>query len=381
MKTPSDDVRLFLSRIAPYVYSDGARNLNKISKELSIPYQTLKDRMIRLKDQGITILPLINPENMGLERIRVSFFLSKDVKNYKAFFGGLYQAAGLHYYARALFSQVFDSEFLVPKGKKKELERMIAALEEMNILRNSVVRKIDWKEILTMKTQFYDYERGEWDVDFSRLVGDPSMQVPSPSSSTFSSKTENHELLSSPPFDHIDLIIVKSLQINPWIKLVDIAKMVDLTDNDIGYHLNKHVFGRKQIPGFRIKWIGTRNAWLKHTISPITFVFDQISDEESRHAMSIVTSVPFTWNHMKACDGTYFAELLVPAIHAPETSRYLSDKLREFDLVPQVLYGDWSCMSNYTIPYEMHNEKIGSWEFDTEEGLGHVLQMIRMYSE
>jgi hypothetical protein len=378
MKKPTDNARIFLSRLAPYVYSDGARNLNRISRELSIPYQTLRERMIRLKSQGISILPLITPENMGLERIRVSFLLSKDVKNNRIFFGSLYRAAGLHYYARSLFSQAFDCEFFVPRGKMKELDLILKKLEEMKIVKNPIARKIDWKEILMMKTEYYDYENGQWDVDFSRLIGDPSIELPS---SSAASVIEEHNFLSASLFDHADLIIAKSLQIDPWVKLVDIARILRLTDNDVSYHMKKHVFGRKQIAGFRLKWIGDKTAWAKHTITPITLLFDNLSSEELRHAISIVTSVPFTWNHMRATDGAYLSELLVPAIHAPETIRYLSDKLRDMDLVPQVLLADWSCMSNYTIPYEMHNEKLDRWEFVAEESLERVLQTIKPYNE
>jgi hypothetical protein len=98
------------------------------------------------------------------------FLLSKDVKNNRIFFGSLYRAAGLHYYARSLFSQAFDCEFFVPRGKMKELDLILKKLEEMKIVKNPIARKIDWKEILMMKTEYYDYENGQWDVDFSRFL-------------------------------------------------------------------------------------------------------------------------------------------------------------------------------------------------------------------
>jgi DNA-binding Lrp family transcriptional regulator len=366
LRPARDDVRRFLTRLAPYVESEGARNLNRISRELTIPYPTLRFRMMRLKDQGISIVPAIEAQKLGLERIRVQFSISNEVTNYKAFFGGLYQAAGLHYYARTLLSQVFDSEFMVPSALTDELRKLLKALEEMKIIYNSKMRKLLWKEVIMMKTQFYDYENGEWDVDFPRLVGNPSM---------FSYAAAQVEKI-----DHHDLSIVKALQIDPWANLNEIAKELGITDSDVAYHLGRHVFGRKLVSGFRLKWIGTRNAWAKHSIGMFTLVFPECSNEDSRHAMSVITSIPFAWNHMRAEDGTYLAELLVPTSQIPDTMHYLSENLRSVGISPEAMYVDWTCVSNYTIPYQMHDKERG-WVMNAERSLGHVLQMIEAYKE
>ena len=366
MRPARDNPREFLTRIAPYIQSEGARNLNRIARDLAIPYPTLRFRIMRLNQQGMSVWPAIDAQRLGLERVRVSFYLSREVRNYKAFFGGLFQAAGLHYYSRSFLSQIFDCEFLIPRGSIGELDKVLKALEEMGIVGAVVTRKLAWKEVLMMNTEFYDYEHNEWDVDFSRLVGNPSVTLP------IASEPEK--------IDHYDLLIAKALQIDPWANVVDIAGELGITDSDVSYHMKKHVFGRKLIPGFRLKWTGTKNSWAKHTIAPFTLVFPEISDESSRHAMSVVTSVPFTWNHMRSEDGTYMTELLVPAAQIPDTLHYLSENLREIGLAPQVLHADWSCLSNYTIPYSMHNKQDG-WSMNAEKSLGYVLQMIKTYQE
>ena len=52
----------------------------------------------------------------------------------------------------------------------KELDLILKKLEEMKIVKNPIARKIDWTEILLMKTEYDDYENGQWDVDFSRFL-------------------------------------------------------------------------------------------------------------------------------------------------------------------------------------------------------------------
>jgi hypothetical protein len=320
--------------------------------------------MMRLKDQGIEIYPLLEPQKIGLERVRVGFELSSDFANHVSLFEGLHQKAGLIFYSRPLFSDRFDTEFLVPKGSVRELRTLLRTLEKMKIMTNSIAQEILWKQIVMMKTAYYDYEEGEWDVDFSRLRGDPSVKL-------WTRKVESK-------FDHSDLLIIKMLQLNPWAKAVEMAKMLRVTPEDAAYHLNKHVIGLKQIPGFSTKWIGHRDAWAKHSIIPITFVFEKLSEISRMRVMPVISSIPFTWNHMLLKDGTYMTELLIPVTHLVETMKYLSDNLGHERLMPLANYLDPAYTSGFTIPYMMHDIEKG-WTFNAEESLAYIVEMIRSY--
>lgn len=370
MRIPADNITEFLTRLSPFVDEDGARNLNKISEELGIPYQTLRFRMGRLKEQGISITPVIEPTKFGLARFRVSLEISSDLADHASFFGGLHQSAGLHFFARSLSTHGFDSEFLIPPEKEGELSKLLRALEEMGFIENVRMRRLLWKEIIGMKTKYYDYVNRVWDIDFSRLVADPSDYRASPGSHSISSLERNK-------YDNIDLQILKSLQIDPWTKSVDISKKLNLTDSDISYHMRNHVFGMKMISGFKFLWIGSNDSWAKHSVIPIMYAFDSLSEDTARHAMSVFTACPFTWNHMLTQEGEYIAELIIPVSQMSETIRYLAAGLRTLKLKPTGMsYPDWFCSQNYTIPYLMYNAETG-WQFDAETSLGYVIQMIR----
>jgi len=370
MRIPADNVTEFLTRLSPFVDEDGARNLNKISEELGIPYQTLRFRMGRLKEQGIAITPIIEPSRFGLARFRVGFEISPDITDYEAFFGGLHESAGLQFYARSLSTHTFDSEFMIPSEKEGELSKLLRAFEEMGFMENVRIRRQLWKEILGMKTKYYDYVNRDWDIDFSRLVADPSDYRTSPGCRAVFTSERNR-------YDHIDLQIIKSLQIDPWTKSVDISKKLNLTDSDISYHMRNHVFGTKMISGFKFMWIGSSDSWAKHSVIPMMYFFESLSDENARHAMSIFTACPFTWNHMLSAEGEYVAELIIPVSQMSETIRYIANGLRPLKLKPNdVSYPDWFCSQNYTIPYLMHHADSG-WQFDAEGSRGYVIQMIR----
>ena len=367
MRPPQDNPSEFLSRIVPYVESDGARNFLEMSQELSIPYQTLRRRMQLLNEQGISILPIVDPQRIGLERVKAQFILSKEVTNYKSFFGGLHQSAGLIYYARNLVSQLFDCEFMIPSGKEDKLLLLLASLQELKLINNYSLQRIVWKDTLMMRTQYFDYEHGVWDVDLSNIKADPSKD---PQITRTSSERTR--------YDHTDLLIIRWLRHDPWIKAVDLAEKLNLSDSDISYHLKNHVFGKKMVPTFRLKWSGSKDALSKHTITGITLMFKDIPEESVKHAISVLTALPFTWTHALCEGGVYISELLIPVGYFNESMKYISDNLRALDLKPQILHGDWSCASNFTIPYMMH-VKGKEWNFEPENSLQYILQMIQTY--
>lgn len=318
--------------------------------------------MTRLKDLGVSIVPIVDTDKLGLQRVRASFELSQDIRDQRSILGSLYEKAGLKFYSRCLVTQEYECEFMIPKGSLYQFNKLIRALEEMKLIKNVTCRPILWKSFTMMKTKYFDYETGEWDIDFSRLVSDPSERV-------YTLSDEDTKL------DYTDLLIIKSLELDPWMKVVDLAKRINLPVGDISYHLNKHVFGNKMISYFRLRWVGTKEAWSKHTIIAQTFVFEGLSEELARHAMSIMTATPFSWNHSLAEDGTYTAELLIPVSHFPETVAYISDRLRPLGMKPRMQYMDWSCTTNFTIPYRMF-EPQKRWSLNAERALGYVLQMI-----
>ncbi len=79
MRVARDSAEKFLARITPFVERDGARNMLDISSKLDIPYQTVRFRLGRLMEQGISISPFVDVQGLGLRRYRISFdFRSED---------------------------------------------------------------------------------------------------------------------------------------------------------------------------------------------------------------------------------------------------------------------------------------------------------------
>jgi hypothetical protein len=364
LRIPRDNVREFLSRISPYVLSEGARNFHRISKELSIPYGTLRFRMLRLKDQGISIVPVIDMKKIGLERFDVSFEISPETKsfNHKSFFLALHNSAGLIHYSRYLFSQSVNCEFVLPEEKKGELRKILRSLERSKLITRPVTRKISWKEIISMKTEFFDYKRGEWNIDYSKLS-------PGGAPRPRESAQERFEY-----YDRTDLMIIKSIQSEPWIKSIEMAKSMGLSDSDIAYHLNNHVIGKGQIPGFRFKWVGTKDELSKHLIVPVNFLFKSLDERSQRRIIPIVTAPPFTWSHWLCEDGTYVAELLVHASQMSETMRFLSSHLESGNFKPDaILFPDLSWTQDFVIPHSLHTKEEG-WRFEAETAVKEITQ-------
>jgi hypothetical protein len=370
MKPPRDDLSRFLERVLPFIESDGARNLNQISRDLLIPYQTLRTRMMSIKDDGFRIAPFPDFAKLGLERVKVFFDLAGLAnENLRAFFSGLDQTAGIRSYARSMYCQTFNCEFIIPRGTLAELEKLLSILRQMKLLEKVNVSKILWRDVLMLKAKYFDYAKKDWDTDFSRLLGDPSTQIPS-----MALTEEMH-------FDYIDLLMIKELEINPWIKTIDLGKKVSLSASDAAYHLNEHVFGRKLIRTFRLNWEGSRETrWLKHKVIHHSYIFNHVSSEDARHLISIFTSLPFTFSHMMTEDGSYVADVTFPLLSYLEATQYLSRELRAIGIVPsQIFEKDWSCLSTFTIPYKLYDRQISKWNFNAEKAAKYAIQMIETH--
>lgn len=322
--------------------------------------------MNKLAERGIRVLPLLDTDKLGLQRVRVSFEIPEGAGDPKVIMGGLHQKAGLKSYTRIFFSHEFDCEFVVPKDSLVQFRKLLEALQEMKLIENVEYKPILWKQILMMKTQHFDYESSEWDVDYSRLVGDPSITI-------------EKQISPSTKIDKNDVLIIKSLELDPWAKVVDISEKLKIPVGDVSYHLNKHVLGKKLIPTYRLRWIGNKESWSKHSIVIQTYVFEKLEDDEMRRAMSVMTAAPFTWDIQLAEDGTFFANLLTPLSQFPETQHYISESLRPLNLRPRVLTGDWSLASTFTIPSTMFEER--RWKLDPEVSLSYVLQMVSKYNK
>lgn len=379
MSTDSDSsAQTFLDKVAPYVKTDGARNFYRISKELHIPYETLRFRMLNLREQGITVFPMVEVERLGLRRKRVSFQLTQDFADLKPFFAGLHQKAGLTYYSCSLFTRFFDCEFAIPEEKDSEFNRFLRSLDEMKLISDHSTHEIIWKEILMMNTKYYDYEEKEWSIDFSRLSGDPSFaaseKVVTPKNANGSTHGNKKKV------DLLDLLIIKELQLNAWVKTIEISRQLNVSDRDVAYHLDKHVFGNGIVPSFRFRWVGTKDAWLKHAITPIEMEFQHLNESTIRHTISVLTSLPFTWNVMRTED-RLLCQLMIPTSQMPETLRYVSENLTKLGIVsPIIRFIDWQRTSSYTVPYLMFEKGVG-WKFNAEESLAYLLQMIQTYSK
>ncbi len=369
MKPPSDDLSKFLLAIVPFVELDGARNLNEISRKQSIPYQTLRTRMNLLADDGFSVAVAPDFDKLGLERVKVFLELSPfTAKNPMAFFSILDYCAGLRSCAKSMYLGSFDCEFTIPTGTLVELKKFLQRLEQLEILRILELDKILWREVLMLQAQFYDYSKKQWDVDFSRL-----------SERSNSEKSLLPTEKESTRFDHYDLYMLKELEKQPWIKTVELARQLNVDPSHAAYHLNEHVFGKKLIKNFRLRWEGSKEArYLKHSIIHQSYFFKKISWEDAQSAMSVFTSLPFTWSQLMTEDGTYSAEVTFPLANYAEATQYLSKELLARNLKPSlILQKDWSCLATFTIPYKLFDRENSRWAFNAERALEYTLPMIK----
>lgn len=331
--------------------------------------------MMNLGQYGISVRAIPDTQKIGLETVRAVFELPSSVKNIRSFLEELHRSAGLRSYAKVMFSRAFDCEFCVPLGAVPELQRMFLKLEKLGLVRDIDLKRILWKDPLELRPASFDYSKKEWSFNLRELLateddGDQRVQVQTPKRTGLAR------------FDYTDLLMIKELESNAWIKTVDLARKASLPVGDAAYHVNRHVFDRELIRGFKLCWTGSREEQADHSIIVKTFAFAGLSegDEASRRAVAAFASLPFARSHMRAEDGTYFIEVAFPIGRYPEASQLISARLESVDLNPLVLESDWSCTANFTMPVSLFNKDQAVWIFRVDDTVERLARSARVKS-
>jgi DNA-binding Lrp family transcriptional regulator len=351
----------FLTRLLPFIERNGGRNVAEVARGLGIPYQTALFRIKKLYERGITIHGSVDPNKLKLGRMLVSFRLSTKLENTKKeFFSSLNEVSYLTYVGRYQVEPRFVTEFSVPFDHYVEFRRMLSQLEEMGLIEDVQLFELSWRQNITMRAEYYDYENNEWDVDWSSLRDVPFHQFPSPSEPT--------------EFDKVDLLILKELQLDVRQSLKSIARKANVSHMDLFRHYRNHVLGRNLVQTFVLRWVGTKQAWSKHGIILANLCF---LNTDARKVAPVVLRLPFLTSHALSVDGRlYICDLAIPINQLSSTLRYLTDANLPITDDHVLHFLDWNFAMGYVLPYHTYTDE--GWSFDATSAIGRIVQALRL---
>jgi len=244
----------------------------------------------------------------------------------------------------------------VPEEFVEPFKDFLDALRRKGVFESIEVHVFDWFRRIPMRAQFYNFEAGIWDFDWtsqSRVDVESAAYVPS-------RKTK---------FDYVDLFILKELYIDASRPLVEISRKLRTNYKVLAWHYRTHVLGRGLIKSYTIRWPGTkydfkadRALHRQHRYFWVDLLAKDLSDVERMGVMASVGSLPFLWAEASGKD--YFAQFAFPVDFYTEAMQCLQEILRPVRERAALYFPDQTNALSFVISHGLFDREAKKWTFD-----------------
>jgi hypothetical protein len=317
----------------------------------------------RFPQFGLSIGMNVDLDRLGLERnFAVLEFTPNAPNDAHELLRKLSQVAFLTYRCHEALAPRYVAMFAVPVVHEEKFRAFLNTLISQNILKSYKLERLEWIRYLALRSEYYNYRKGEWSIDWSR-VAESQESPPAPPLTI--------EPAAHPRIDLTDLLIIKELELQAMGRLADMSKKLKINDSTVHWHYQKHV--SHLINSYFVHRPSVGAKPLKEIIGLI-YEFDALSRGEMEAVRCLFNNFPFTWNEGGRKDGYYRTELTIPVEHLAHSFRYLTAELGKH-LTRWTTYTlDMTTSTWYTIPYQNFDKKKG-WLFDEERALESIREL------
>ena len=324
---------------------------SEISRRTGVPIPTvryiLRKRLPRL---GFTIAIAINHGVLGLQRYMVileSHLSPRYMSGLLSMFGELFY---LRYYTYLMKERKFLTIFTVPPRYSDDFLAFLDSLKSTRIIDDYSVKKLLYMRILPFRVNSFDFKRGVWKQNWFE--------------NKFSVPEIYEDVNPSSKIDKIDLLILKELEKDAFIKYIDLARKLKLTRQTVKRHF-EHI--AKAIYMYTVMWVPRWNPDL--VSAPILI---KTSDAES--ARPSIINVPFTYAEIRTADEEYLGLALAPSMGLYKMIKYISERVK----IECLDFLDIENALSFTVPHNLFNERIG-WLNPYELGIEKIMEKIRLF--
>jgi len=323
----------------------------KISKETGVPTATVRYILTkRFPKLGLSVKALINRGLLGLQRYLVMIKPALSPK----FTSGLLSILGefmyLTYYTYLTRQRKFMTIFTLPPKYFDSFVEFLNRLKSTKIIADFEVDKLFYMRGLPFRADCFDFREGVWRQDWKERDSWVPEVYENP----------NTEL----NLDKIDLLILKELRKDAFIKYIDLAKMLKLTRQTIKKHYERAV---KAVYMYAIFWFP---PWNPETIAvPVITISHDI--EGARRAL---INVPYTFTEMRTAD-KYLTFSVIPSIDFYRTVKYVNTSA----IISDIDFPDMNNTLNFEIHPNLYSDRVG-WLNPFDIGIEKILEKVGCHS-
>ncbi len=311
----------------------------------------------KILSKGFAVTAYADHERLGLQRLIVVLDFSEDYRKYgQAILASMNELCFLVSFSKAMPRGYYVVNFSAPQDMIPDLKEFLMELKDKGMFSQLEILDFDWIRLVPMKPEFYDFDTGIWDFDWSK-----------PSNEEYTSA----KYLPSTPskFDQVDLLVVKELQMDANKSLKDISDNLNINYKKLAWHYTTHVLGRGLIRGYAVNWMGTRYDYVaekvlhrQHRYFGVELIAKNVSEYEVmslRHAMD---RLPYLW--AEAVGKNYFAQFAFPVDFVVEGLQYITQAIAPIKERTEIFAIDQTDSARFTIPYARFDGATKKWNFD-----------------
>jgi hypothetical protein len=356
-KAQLDDVDSKIGEMVKLIAKYGP-HISRISRELRVHKETVrywyKEKLLK---KGYTVQAVPNHEKLGLRRIVALAEFSEEFKSYAdAILMAMSELCYLTSFAKTLPDDLYSIHANVPQEYTRDWIQFMNSLKERGLFSSIQSVPFEWGRVVPMRSELYDFDSDSWQYDWASK---PKMDS---SSSDFTPIARGR-------FDSIDLNLIKQLQIDPNVSLIEVGDKTQVNYKTLTWHYRTHVVGNRLLKGYSMNWTGTRYEpklekamHRRHRYMWLELLVSSVTEAERMELMAKVSQLPFVW--FEAGGQNYFAQIAFPMETMTEALSFIKE------LTSPVRHkATWHLMDQanalrFSITPKLYDQKAKKWEFD-----------------
>ena len=356
-----------MQKIVEAIREVGPRNISEIARMTKIPVETVRYRIKKqLREKGIMINAVVNYEKLGLRRYWLNLnFTENGDKHAVDILDNLAVKGYLTYYAKTFPKGIYVAQVALPPKFKEDYKSFLNTLLQLGVLKNHDMWELSWFRFMSMRTEYYDFERNQWILDWNKLE-EEAVKIENP---------VEMDVEKKPKIDKIDLMILAHLQANSFSSVTRIAEKINENSRKVRYHFLNHVIRKGLIGKYTLLWSGTKKEDIMRLILQFSNLNKQdlILIEQNMHKLPFITSDSFSRSK-----NLYLVIIHSPLAYYIDILRFIYANLPGSVREVEVMVADPLTINAYTLPYELFDDREREWRLNVQELLNFVEQKISL---
>ena len=328
----------------------------------------------KILKKGFALQAIMDYEGLGLRRVVMKVKVNS---TYASYAREMFIAMNKLCYVTSFTFLLPEGRFMIHANVPKELKTgfvdFMGKLKEMGIFDELEVYTFDGFRNIPMRAEYYDFDHGVWDFDWTRRV-EPGKDEVEESSAEFT-------------YDKVDLLILKELHTDATRSISEIRDAIKATDGiDINYktlawHWIKHVQEKKMIKGYRLNWMGTsydfaaeRAKQRQHKYVMIAIFVKGVTQAERASLRSDMNKLPFLW--CEAVGEDYHAQLAFPVEMVNDAFSFLEAPISRFGSRASYHVMDQTNALTFTISYQLFDNSEREWKMDIPDLVARFQNLV-----